>query len=275
MFWVNFYAKVKCSGRHLELEGLGLFPGVRGVTEVTVRGGLQVLRPLEVELSYNNSGSQVPVVSDDFDQVGVRLGTGAVSVDKDGQGLGDTDGVGQLNETSSCETGVDERLGDPSGSVGGRSVDLGEVLTGESTTTVGTPTTVGVDNDLSASQTGVTLRTTDNESAGRLDVVDGPLVEEVGRDDLVDDLLLDLLSEVLGGDFLGVLGGDDDGVYSEGKHGSRLVLLVLDGDLSLGVGSEPAHGTVSSGSGHGSVKLVGEHDGLGHQFGGLEKGNQR
>lgn len=34
----------------LELEGLGLLPGVGGVTEVTVRSGLQVLGLLEVEL---------------------------------------------------------------------------------------------------------------------------------------------------------------------------------------------------------------------------------
>lgn len=240
---------------------------------MTVRSGLQVLRPLKVEFSYDNSGSQVPVVSDDLDQLGIGLLTGAVSVDKDGQGLGNTDSVGQLNQASSSEAGVDQRLGDPSGSVGGRSVDLGKVLSGEGTTTVGTPTTVGVDNDLSTGQTGITLGTTDDESTGRLDVVDGPLVHEVGRDDLVDNLVLDLLSEILGGDFLGVLGRDDDGVDSEGNHGTRLVLLVLDGDLSLGVGSEPAHGAVSSGSGHGGVQLVGEHDGLGHQFGGLRKGD--
>jgi hypothetical protein len=253
----------------LELELLGLFPSVRGVTEVTVRGSLQVLRLLEVELSDDNSGSQVPVASDNFDQLGVRLLTGSVSVDKDGQGLGDTDGIRQLNQTSSGETSVDQRLGDPSSGVGGRSVDLGEVLSGESTTTVGTPTTVSVNDDLSAGQTSVTLGTTDNESAGRLDVVDGPLVQEFSGDNLLDDLFLDLLSEVLGGDFLGVLGGDNDGVDSQGDHGTRFVLLVFNGDLSLGIGSEPAHGTVSSGSGHGSVQLMRKHDSLGHEFRGL------
>lgn len=273
MFWILFSRLLRSRTRSidLELERLGLLPGVRRVTEVAVRGGLQVLGLLEVELSHDNSGSEVPVVSDDVDQVGVRLLTGTVSLDKDGQGLGDTDGVRQLDQASSGKTGVDQRLGDPSRSVGGRSVNLGEVLTREGTTTVGTPTSVGVDNDLSAGQTSVTLRTTDNESAGRLNVVDGSVVQEVGRDDLVDDLLLDLLSEVLGGDLLGVLGGDDDGVDSQGDHGTGLVLLVLDGDLGLGVRSEPAHGTVSSGSGHGGVQLVGKHDGLGHQLGGLRR----
>lgn len=271
MFWILFsrLLRGRTQSANLELERLGLLPGVRRVTEVTVRGGLQVLGLLEVELSHDNSGSEVPVVSDDVNQVSVRLLAGTVGLDKDGQGLGNTDGVRQLDQASSGKTGVDQGLGDPSGSVGGRSVDLGKVLTGEGTTTVGTPTSVGVDNDLSAGQTSVTLGTTDNESAGRLDVVDGSVVQEVRGDDLVDDLLLDLLAEVLGGDLLGVLGGDNDGVDSQGDHGTGFVLLVLDGDLSLRVRSEPAHGTVSSGSGHGGVQLVSKHDGLGHQLRGL------
>jgi hypothetical protein len=118
---------------------------------VTVRSGLQVLRLLEVELLDDNTGPQVPVASDDLYQVEVgHLLAGTVSVDVDGQGLGDSDGVRELDESSSSETGGDQGLGDPSGSVSGRSVDLGEVLSGESTTSVSTPSTVSVDNDLSA-----------------------------------------------------------------------------------------------------------------------------
>lgn len=181
--------------RRLELERLGLLPGVVGVTEVTVRGGLQVLRLLEVELLDNDTGPQVPVVSDDLDEVEVGdLLAGTVGVDVDGKGLGDSDGVRELDEGSSGETGGDQGLGDPSGGVSGRSVDLGEVLSGESTTSVSTPSTVGVDNDLSSAikdqnrqasqfeststqmaevysrQTGVSLGTSDNESARRLDL---------------------------------------------------------------------------------------------------------
>ena len=100
-------------------------------------------------------------------------------------------------------------------------------------------------------------------------MVDGPDVEQVGADDLLDDLLLDLLPQVLGGDLLGVLSRDDDGVDPQGDDGTVSVLLVLDGDLGLGVGSQPTHGSVTTGSGHGSVELMGEHDGLGHQLGGL------
>ncbi len=81
---------------------------------------------------------------------------------------------------------------------------------------MGTPATVGVDDDLAAGETGVTLGTADDEASRGLDVVDGVVVEQVGGDDLLDDLLHDLGAEVLGGDLLGVLGGDDDGVDTEG-----------------------------------------------------------
>ena len=220
----------------------------------------------------DNSRSEVEVVSDDLDELGVRLGTGAVRVDEDGKGLRDTDGVRELDKGSLGEASGDEGLGDPSGSVSGGSVDLGPVLSGEGSSTVGSPTTVSVNNDLSASETGVTLRATDNESAGRLDVVDGSVVEEVLGDDGLDDLLEDLGSEVLGRDLLGVLRRDDDGVNSEGDDGTVGLLLVLNGDLGLGVGSEPAERAVSSGSGHGGVELVSKRDGQGHHLGRLVRG---
>ena len=143
--------KGKRGPAYLKLELLGLLPGVVGVTKVTVRSGLQVLRLLEVELLDNDTGPQVPVVSNDLYQVEIRhLLSGTVSVNVDAEGLGDSDSVRKLDESSSSETSGDERLGDPSGGVSGRSVDLGEVLSGESTTSVSTPSTVSVDNDLSA-----------------------------------------------------------------------------------------------------------------------------
>ena len=256
----------------LELELLGLLPGVAGVTKVTVGSGLQVLGLLEVELPDDDTGPQVPVVADDLDHVEVGNLSGTVRVDVNREGLSNTNGIGQLNEDSSAETGGNQRLGDPSSGVGSRSVDLGEVLSGESTTSVSTPSTISVNDNLSASQTSITLGSSDDESTRGLDVVDSLVVQKLGVNDLVDDLFLDLCSEVLGADLLGVLGGDDDSVNSEGNNGTVGVLLVLDGDLGLGVGSQPTHGSIPTSISHGSVELVGKHDGLGHQLGSLVGG---
>ncbi len=137
---------------------------------MAVLGGLEVDGLGKIELPDDDAGTEVEVVPDDLDELVRGLGGGSVAVDVDGEGLGDTDGVRELHKGTAGEAGRDERLGDPAADVGSRSVDLGEILTGESTTTVGTPATVGVDDDLAAGEAGVTLGTTDDEEAGGLDL---------------------------------------------------------------------------------------------------------
>ena len=119
----------------------------------------------------NDTGAKIPVAADDLDELLVGLLAGAVGVDEDGQRLSDTDGVRELNEGTAGKAGRDERLGDPASGVRSRAIDLGEVLSGESTSTVGTPATVGVDDDLTARETSVTLGTTDDEAARRLNLI--------------------------------------------------------------------------------------------------------
>lgn len=252
----------------LEVKLLGLLPRELGSAKVTTSSGSQVLGLLQAEVLDNDTGTQVEVAADDLDELLVRLLTGTVGVDEDGKRVGHTNRVRELHEDATSKASSDERLGNPSRSVGGGSVDLGEVLAGESSTTVRTPTTVGVDNDLSASQTGVTLGTTNDEAARGLNVVDGVVVEQVGGNHLLDDFFHDLGSELLSRDLLGVLGRDDDRVNTE-RDGGTAILLVLDSDLGLGVGSEPSERTVAAGGSHGQVELVREHEGQGHQLGRL------
>lgn len=137
---------------------------------MAVLGSLEVDGLGKVELLDNDTGAEVEVVADDLDELIRVLLRGAVGIDIDGEGLGDTDGVGELDKSTAGEAGSDEGLGDPAADVGGGAVDLGEVLAGEGTTTVGTPATVGVDDNLAASETGITLGTTNNEETRGLDL---------------------------------------------------------------------------------------------------------
>lgn len=91
-------------------------------------------------------------------------------------------------------------------------------------------------------------------------VVDGLVIEEVGWDNLLDDLLLDLLAELLSGDLWSVLSRDDDSVDALWHNGTTIV-LVLNGDLGLGVRPEPWERAVVPGGLHGGVQLVGKLDG--------------
>jgi len=249
----------------LELELSGDLPGVLLVGEVSVRSSLKVDGTSKVKILDNDTRTEIKVVTDNLDELSRGLVRGTVSVNKDGKGLGNTNGVGELNKGTLGKTSSNEGLGDPTGSVGSRSVDLGEILTGEGTTTVSTPTTVGVDNDLTASKTGITLGTTNDKSARGLDVVLGVVIKVLGRNDLLDDVLKNSSSEIISRDLISVLGRDDDSVNTE-RNTSTVLELVLNSDLSLGIGSQPTKGEITTSGSKGSVKLVGKNDSEGEEL---------
>ena len=170
MVWCISRRKKGYSER-LELELLRLLPGEALVgTEVAVLGGLKVDGAVEAELADDDTGTEVEVVADDLNELLIGPLAGAVGVDEDGEGLGNANGVRELDEAAASEAGVDKGLCDPAGGVGRRTVNLGEVLAGEGASTVGTPTTVGVDDDLTTGKTSIALRTTDDEAARGLDL---------------------------------------------------------------------------------------------------------
>lgn len=251
---------MKFKRRRLELESLGLLPGEVLVGEVTVLGGLVVDGLGQVKLADNDTGAEIKVAANDLDELVRRLLRSAVGVDVDGERLRNTNGVGELDKSTASEAGGDKGLGDPAANVGSGAVDLGVVLSGESTTTVGTPATVGVDDDLTAGKTSITLGATNDEAARGLDVVDGLVIKEFVRDDLLDELLLDDGAELLGAHIVAVLGRDNDGVDALRLDGT-IVVSILNGDLGLGVGTKPGDRAVVTGGGHGKVELVGEEDG--------------
>mmetsp|Transcript_27028 Transcript_27028/g.49183 ORF Transcript_27028/g.49183 Transcript_27028/m.49183 type:complete len:285 (-) Transcript_27028:102-956(-) len=170
---------------------------------------------------------------------------------------------------------------------------------------MGTPSSVGVNDDLASSQAGISLRSTDDELSRWVDVevASGTVVDAHGRltglelDGLQsgnDNLLVDefvhffhggsdhlfssvgptvvlsaLLLRALGLERLSVLSGDDNGVDLERSDGSIAVLLVLNGDLSLSVGAQPPQGSVLADIGEDLSQLGGHHVGQGHAVLGL------
>ena len=269
---------------------------------MAVGGSLVVLGLAKGKVAGEGTGAGVEL---DLDDVGDGLGgkallLGAVGLDEEGEGLGNADGVRELDAGALAEAGLDDGLGHPAAGVGGRAVDLGGGLSGEGSATVGTPATVGVDDDLAAGEAGVTLRSADDELATGVDVeVAGGLVvdgegglagleldglEGLDNDVVVDELVHlghgggDLLLTSVGGTVvlailllgalglggLGVLGGDDDGVDLEGGDGSVGVLLVLDGDLGLAIGAEPPEGAILTDVGELLAELGGKEVGEGH-----------
>lgn len=65
---------------------------------------------------------------------------------------------------------------------------------------MGSPASVCVDDDLSAGEAGVTVRSANDETARGVQVINSFLVEVLSRDDWADDVLHELLLDVLLGD---------------------------------------------------------------------------
>lgn len=102
-------------------------------------------------------------------------------------------------------------------------------------------------------------------------MVDGVLIKVLSWDNLLDDLLEDLLAELLSGDGLSVLARENNGVNTEWDNGTAIV-LVLHGDLGLGIWAQPWDASITAGCGHLSVELVGQLEGQWEELWGLVGG---
>merc|ERR1711939_908395 len=174
----------------LPLEELDAVLGVRSTAEVAVGSGLLVLWLTEGQGHGNGTWTAVELdLQDVGDVIGSQLAAlGAVGLDEERQRLGNTDGVRELDEAALGEAALHNGLGHLTADVCCRAVHLGGVLAGEGTTTVGTPATVGVNDDLTASETTIALGATNGELARWVDVVDGVVVKVLGGHDLADDV---------------------------------------------------------------------------------------
>ncbi|RMU72680.1 hypothetical protein ALP24_05656 [Pseudomonas syringae pv. aptata] len=181
--------------------------------------------------------------------------------------MSDADGVGHLDLATLGQAGSDDVLGDVTTGVGGRTVNLRWVLAGECTATVTGHSAVGVHDDLAAGQTAVAYRATDDEVAGRVDVELGVLVQQVRRDDVLDDQIHHAFAQVLVRHIRVVLGRQDDGVDAD-----HLAVFVTAGNLGFGIRAQPRQQAGFTRFGLTLHQLVGEGDRRWHQHVGLVAG---
>src|SRR5690606_18636698 len=202
---------------------------VEGLTaEVAVAGGGLVDGVEQVEHFGDAVGAQVEYLADGGHQFVVRHLAGAVGVDGNRGGLGDADGVGDLDLDPVGEAGGDDGLGRVAAGVGGGAVDFRRVLAGEGAAAVVGPAAVAVDDDLAPGEAAVTHGAADDELAGGVDVVLGAGVEPALGQHVLDDLLHHRFLEILLADVLGVLGGEHHRI-----HRHRLAVFVAQGHLAL------------------------------------------
>src|SRR5207253_7738578 len=92
---------------------------------------------------------------------------------------------------------------------------------------------VGVDDNLTASQTRVALRSAGHKPSGGIDVVFGLVVEQITRHSVSDNVLANLSAKLLVRYFRRVLRRDNDSIDAE-----RAAIAIFDRDLGLAVRSK-------------------------------------
>ena len=101
-----------------------------------------------------------------------------IGVDVDADGASHADSITQLHQHLIGYTGCYQVFGDVTGGIGGRTVHLRRVFTRESTTTVSTLTTIGINDNLTTRQAGIAMRATDDKLASGVNEVLNLVVAE-------------------------------------------------------------------------------------------------
>merc|ERR1719499_77797 len=185
----------------LPLEELDSLLRVRLTPEVAISGGLLVLRLAERERLRNGTW---PAIESNLDDVGDVICTqiallSPVRFHEQGQWLRNPDRIGELHQCTLAQATLHHGLGHLPADVSGRPVNLRRILAGESATAMGTPTTVGINDNLAAGESGITLGAANDELPGGVDVEVSEVTEQAqsGLAILERDLLQRLLHHLL------------------------------------------------------------------------------
>ena len=215
-----------------------------GAPHVSVAGGLLIDRLLQVKVTHDGSGAQVEETAYSIGDggIGQPVAGSAESVDKEADGLRYADGITDLHQHLPRYPCGYHVLGYPAGCIRCRAVHLGGVFARESTAAVRAATAVGIHDNLASGQPRVAVGTADDELPRRVDQQFVVAFEQrgiaciAGGDARKEDTA-DVVAYLFLRGFWVMLCGDDDGVNA---HGFAL-LVVLDSNLALGIGTEIGH----------------------------------
>src|SRR5580765_6709169 len=246
------------------IGAVGLFPSEAGTgaSEVAIGCGGFVHRLAQIEGFDDALRRQLEIFADDFGNALFGDRRSAEAVDHNRNGFGYADSVSQLDFGFGGKTGGDHILGDVSRHVASRTVHLRWIFAGECAAAMTAVTAVGVHDNFATGETSVAHRSADDETAGGVDVVLGIFVEHGNRHDRLDHVFGDGGAQIIVGDGVAVLGGDDHRVHTSG-----FAIAVFNGDLRLAVGPEKINFFGFASFGKLVGELVGELDGHRHQVG--------
>merc|ERR1719253_1634269 len=217
---------------HLKGKVLNFLPcEVRVLTsEVTVGSSLAHNRALKVKIPDDTSWTKIEVVLNNFSKlsIGLSVGNSSVRVNKDGKWVWNSNGVRKLYKCPSAKSSGNKTLGDPTGSISGGTINLCGVLSREGSSSVGTPSSVGINDNLTSGKTGISVGSSNNETTRGVKMVNGFVVKVLFWDNRFDYVLHKISGNLFVGDILTVLSGDNNGVYPLWDWNSSLKFVLTD-----------------------------------------------
>merc|ERR1711970_226265 len=132
---------------------------------------------------------------------------------------------------------------------------------------MGTPSAIGVNDDLAACEATISFRSSHDKGAGWVQMVDGVLIEVLSRNNRLDNVLLKVGLDLLERVVWVMLCRDHDCMHTEWGHGAIFVLLVFNSNLSLAVWTELGKCSIFADLGQPVSKTGGERVRQRHQFG--------
>ena len=227
---------------------------------MAVSCGLFVDRTAKVKHLDDTGRTQIKVFTDDLYQTGVGQLTGTEGVYHDGCGVSHTDSVGQLDLTFVSQAGTNDVFGYVTGCVSCGTVYLGAIFTGEGSAAVTGISAVGIYDDLASGQTGISVRSADNETAGGVDEEFCICIYHLCRKNRIKNIFFDVFMDLFLCHIRIMLCGQYDSIQTN----RFVVFIIFNSNLSLSVRTQILQSAVFADFGQLQGQFVGQSDGIGH-----------
>ena len=222
---------------------------------MTIGSSLGIDRTAQIQHPDDTGRAQVEILLYQLLQHPVIHLASTKGINHDGHRGSHADSISKLHFGTLCQAGSHDILCHITGSISAGAVNLRWILAGESAAAMTSHAAIGINNNLAPCQAAVTLRAADNELAGRVDEILGLLAKKLGRNNSIDDMLNQILANLVKGDVLIMLGGDNNGINSY-----RLAVLIGNSYLSLAIRAEIRQGAVLAHLGQAACQTMCQRD---------------
>mmetsp|Transcript_4219 Transcript_4219/g.3815 ORF Transcript_4219/g.3815 Transcript_4219/m.3815 type:complete len:207 (-) Transcript_4219:496-1116(-) len=206
---------------------------------MTIGSQLLELRFFKLQVPLYAARSEVEIALYDIAQILIRKARHrrTIRVHEETQWLDNSNSITDLDQATLAQSGMDQGLCCPSSCICCRSINLSGILARESSTTVCSPATISINNNLTTSKTSITMRSTNSKRLAGVQVVYGLLIKVLLRDNRLYYILHQIRMDLLLTDFRAVLSRNKDGVDSNGDHLPTSAFSILYSYLSLSIRS--------------------------------------